>query len=68
MTKFQKQVEVQGTKKLGSVKGVQVLELNEMKETEGGGIFAKILGFICGVIYSAGDSPDANPYAPHRKL
>lgn len=33
---LKKQVEVQGTKKLGSVKGVQTLELNEMREIEGG--------------------------------
>lgn len=38
MTKFQKQVEVQGMKKLDNVKGVQALELKEMREMEGGWI------------------------------
>lgn len=33
---LKRQVEVQGTKKLDSVKGVQTLEINEMKEIEGG--------------------------------
>lgn len=39
MTKFQKQVEVQGTKKLDSIRGIQELKLDEMKEIQGGGFF-----------------------------
>ena len=33
---FKKQVEVQGMKKLDSIKGVQTLEAKDLKEIEGG--------------------------------
>lgn len=75
MTKFQKQVEVQGTKKLDNLKGVQVLELNEMKETEGGfipivvfgiAVSAKAVAGACVAAFGAGVGIGAVAYLAGR--
>lgn len=75
MTKFQKQVEVQGTKKLDNLKGVQVLELNEMKETEGGfipivvfgiAVSAKAVAGACVAAFGAGVGIGAAAYLAGR--
>ncbi|ATA74722.1 hypothetical protein ACILDT_07175 [Capnocytophaga canis] len=47
--KLTKQVEVQGMKKLDSVKGVQALDTKELKEVEGGGI-GPLGWFVVGAI------------------
>lgn len=50
--KIKTQVEVQGTKKLDSIKGVQLLSLNEMQEIEGG--IAPIIPIGMAVLYLIG--------------
>ncbi len=48
--------------------GVQELSVKEVKETQGGGLPGKIIGFLVAMIYNCGDSVDANPYSPIRKM
>ncbi|MDD1539442.1 class IIb bacteriocin, lactobin A/cerein 7B family [Riemerella anatipestifer] len=50
------------------MKNLKEMTPNEMREIQGGGILGKLLGMLAGVIYNCGDSPTANPYAPHRKI
>lgn len=49
---------------------LNLVELNaqELRRVQGGGILAKMVGFVCAMIYNGGDSPNSNPYAPHRKI
>lgn len=47
---------------------VEELSIQEVKNVNAGGIFGRLLGYLAGMIYNGGDSPDSNPYAPHRKL
>lgn len=49
---LKRQVEVQGTKKLDSVKGVRVLEFNELKQIEGGVAAPVVIGVA--ILYLAG--------------
>lgn len=49
MTTFKKQVEVQGTKKLDSIRGIQELKLDEMKEIQGGASILRLTGILDGI-------------------
>lgn len=50
MNTLKRQVEVQSTKKLDSVKGVQTLSLSEMKEIDGGIPPLAVAGIAVGII------------------
>ncbi|MFJ1322786.1 class IIb bacteriocin, lactobin A/cerein 7B family [Capnocytophaga canis] len=57
--KLTKQVEVQGMKKLDSIKGVQALNAQELKEIEGGWVVWAVIGIIAIIAYCA--ATDGNP-------
>lgn len=46
---FKKQVEVQGIKKLDSIKGVQTLDAKELREIDGGWLGAAVVGALIGM-------------------